>query len=222
MKKILIGILCAVAVSAASIMGTLAYLTDKDSVANTFTVGNVDITLDEADVTPDGVEIAGANRVAGNEYHLIPGREYVKDPTVTVLAGSEESYVRALVTINCLSELDVIFSRVNGANLIDIFEGHDNSLWTYVGETEDTTENTITYEFRYHETVGTYGETDPLELEPVFTGFTAPTFLDGEDLAELSTLKIVVEAHAIQAATFENDVDKAWKAFDQQHKEANP
>lgn len=221
MKKILIGILCAVAVSAASIMGTLAYLTDKDSVANTFTVGNVDITLDEADVTPDGVEIAGADRVKGNEYHLIPGREYVKDPTVTVLAGSEESYVRALVTINCLSELDTIFSRVEGADLKDIFDGYEPDVWVYEGETEDDGANTITYEFRYHETVGTYGETDPLELEPVFTGFTAPTFLDGEDLAELSTLKIVVEAHAIQAETFAND-DEAWAAFDKQHKEANP
>ena len=220
MKKILIGILCAVAVSAASIMGTLAYLTDKDSVANTFTVGNVDITLDEAAVTPDGVEIAGANRVAGNEYHLIPGREYVKDPTVTIVKGSEDSYVRALVTFNCLSDLDAIFAENGGADLLDIFDGYDASVWVYEGETEDTTENTITYEFRYYETVGTYGADDNLELEPVFTGFTAPTFLDGEDLAKLSTLKITVEAHAIQAETFAND-DEAWIAFDQQH-EANP
>ena len=221
MKKILIGILCAVAVSAASIMGTLAYLTDKDSVANTFTVGNVDITLDEADVTPDGVEIAGADRVKGNEYHLIPGREYVKDPTVTIVKGSEDSYVRALVTFNCLSDLDAIFAENGGADLLDIFDGYDASVWVYEGETEDTTENTITYEFRYYKTVGTYGADDNLELKPVFTGFTAPTFLDGEDLAKLSTLKITVEAHAIQAETFENDVDAAWAAFDQQH-EANP
>lgn len=35
-----------------------------------------------------------------NEYHLLPGHTYTKDPTVTVKTGSDASYVRMKVTFN--------------------------------------------------------------------------------------------------------------------------
>ena len=80
-SKVLITILCAVLLVTVSVLGTLAYLTSQDEVVNTFTVGKVNITLDEAAVNADGTEIAGADRVKENNYHLIPGQTYVKDPT---------------------------------------------------------------------------------------------------------------------------------------------
>ena len=93
-SKALLLSLCAVMLVAASIFGTLAYLTDTDTVANTFTAGQVGITLDEADVKPDGTYESNATvRVHANEYHLMPGREYIKDPTVHVDAGSEDSWL---------------------------------------------------------------------------------------------------------------------------------
>ena len=55
-KKVLILGLCAVLLVAASVLGTMAYLTDTKSVTNTFTVGNVAITLDEAKVKTDGTK----------------------------------------------------------------------------------------------------------------------------------------------------------------------
>ena len=70
-------------------------------MTNTFTVGKVEIKLDEAKVTADGIPVEGAARVTANSYKLMPGTTYTKDPTVTVLkAGSEESYVRMKVTFN--------------------------------------------------------------------------------------------------------------------------
>lgn len=53
-SKALLLTLCAVLLVAASVMGTMAYLTSTDKVENTFTVGNVKITLDEAKVNTDG------------------------------------------------------------------------------------------------------------------------------------------------------------------------
>ena len=41
----------AVALVTASVAGTVAYLTDRQSVVNTFTIGNAAIILDEAAVT---------------------------------------------------------------------------------------------------------------------------------------------------------------------------
>lgn len=92
-SKALLLALCAVLLVAASVMGTMAYLTSSDSVTNTFTVGKVAITLDEAKVKTDGTLVEGADRVKGNTYKLMPGHTYTKDPTVHVEAGSENSWI---------------------------------------------------------------------------------------------------------------------------------
>ena len=87
--KALTLVLCAVLLVCASVMGTLAYLkSTTDVVKNTFTVGKVAIKLDEADVDEYGKKIADADRVTANEYKLLPGHTYNKDPMVTVLANS--------------------------------------------------------------------------------------------------------------------------------------
>lgn len=52
--KALLMSLCAVLLVAASVLGTMAYLTDSKDVKNTFTVGNVAIKLDEAKVDENG------------------------------------------------------------------------------------------------------------------------------------------------------------------------
>ena len=49
-NKILLLALCMAALIAVSVLGTMAYLTSTDKVINTFTVGKVDIKLDEAKV----------------------------------------------------------------------------------------------------------------------------------------------------------------------------
>lgn len=92
-KKVFMTVLCAAALVVASVLGTMAFLTSKDKVNNTFTVGNVAITLDEAKVTDAGNPVEGTDRVKANIYKLIPGHEYTKDPTVHVTANSEDSWV---------------------------------------------------------------------------------------------------------------------------------
>ena len=104
-SKALLLTLCAVLLIAASVLGTMAYLTSSAEVKNTFTVGKVEIKLDEAKVTADGIPVEGADRVTANSYKLMPGTTYTKDPTVTVLKGSEDSYVRMKVTFNNASKL---------------------------------------------------------------------------------------------------------------------
>ena len=92
-KKVFLTVLCAAALVVASVLGTMAYLTSKTGpVTNTFTVGNVNITLDETDVTPMGVKDTDT-KVTENSYKLIPGHTYIKDPTVHITAGSEESWL---------------------------------------------------------------------------------------------------------------------------------
>ena len=60
------------------VAGTLAWLTAKsDTVTNTFTTSDIKVELKE---TP-------------KEYKMIPGYTISKDPTATVLPGSEECYL---------------------------------------------------------------------------------------------------------------------------------
>ena len=91
-SKAILMALCAVLLVAASVMGTLAYLTSTDTVTNTFTVGKVAITLDETDVDINGVKDT-ETRVQENDYKLMPGHEYVKDPIVHVAAGSSDCFL---------------------------------------------------------------------------------------------------------------------------------
>ena len=90
MKKTLTVLLALVLVIAMSVAGTMAYLTSNDEVVNTFTVGKVAITLDEADVDNS---TADKDRDKANAYNLIPGHVYTKDPTVHVDPVSEDSWV---------------------------------------------------------------------------------------------------------------------------------
>ena len=63
--------------------GTLAWLkVETDPVENTFTVGNIDITLVETT----------------SDYKMVPGNEIEKDPLVTVVGGSEACWLFVQIT----------------------------------------------------------------------------------------------------------------------------
>lgn len=125
-KKVFMTVLCAAALVVASVLGTMAYLTSKDQVNNTFTVGNVAITLDEAPVNDAGVVQAG-DRVKANKYKLIPGHKYTKDPTVHVTANSEDSWVFVKVKDDITAiEADTTVAdqiKANGWTALDGFTG---------------------------------------------------------------------------------------------------
>jgi predicted ribosomally synthesized peptide with SipW-like signal peptide len=199
-----------------SVYGTLAYLSDHEQVVNTFTVGMVDITLDETDVDINGQPTGEPERVESNEYHLLPGHSYVKDPTVTVSAGSEESYIRATVTLNKLSEITAI-SCLGGSDFLpeNFVTGWDRTIWIPTAVTKDEAANTVTYEFRYYKTVDAKEAAEDIVLEPLFQTIEIPGEITGDELATLSELEVVVNAHAIQAHSFA-DADEAWAAFDAQ------
>ena len=208
-SKALLLTLCAVLLVAASVLGTMAYLTSTDEVTNTFTVGQVKIKLDEAKANPDGSLVANADRVKANEYKLLPGHTYNKDPMVTVLSGSESSYVKMTVTFSKANELDAIFSP-GGADLTSIFNGYDAAKWIAKGNTKDATANTRTYEFWYKETVG--APTADVALDALFDSITVPGTITNEQLATIEGMTITVNAYAIQADGFAN-AEAAWAAF---------
>ena len=83
MKKFIAVFLTVVLTAAVAIGGTLAYLTDRDSEANVFTVGDVNIDL---------------NETFNQGATLIPGVSIEKKPTVTNV-GPNKAYVWATVAV---------------------------------------------------------------------------------------------------------------------------
>lgn len=227
-KKGLLLLLCAATLVASSILGTMAYLTDTETVTNTFTVGSVHLKLDEAKVNADGRPIdangnvvesaSNAKRVTENEYHLLPGHKYTKDPTVTLTKESEDAYVRMMASITYLEEADSLFGIVNKPESIADWLDIDTANWKIYGapKTSKQTQNEITYitrtyEFRYK--VKVLGrDTKDVKLEPLFTKITVPGELKNQDMKKLAGMKIEVVAHAIQADGF-NTAEDAWKEF---------
>lgn len=233
-SKALLLTLCVVLLVAASVLGTMAYLTSSAEVKNTFTIGKVEIKLDETDVTnPTGP------RVTANSYKLMPGTTYTKDPTVTVKAGSEESYVRMKVTFNNAKEIIALctdpkfagdgptgvenafplirmvnFVKANAAKWDGIIPDNMVETEDMLADTNycvyDETANTLTYYFYYNETVG--APDGDVVLPVLFDSITVPDWATGEQLAKLNNFKITVVAEAIQAGSFAN-AGAAWAAF---------
>lgn len=245
--KALLMSLCAVLLVAASVLGTMAYLTDSMDVKNTFTVGNVAIKLDEAKVDEMGNLVKNqdgtlAERVPGNAYKLLPNHTYVKDPTVTVLKPSVESYVRMKVTFNKASALIAMCTNPDWeenapteiknawpllymVNFTDESAKWDGITLDNMTEVEkmladakyfDAKNDTLTFYYYYTETVdATDGD---VVLPALFDSIKVPEWATGDQLKALEGFEINVVAEAIQADGFvdangDPSADAAWTAF---------
>ena len=193
-SKVLSLVLAGTLVVSAGMFGTLAYLTDTAEVTNKFTVGNVDITLDEADVKTDGTYVTDVNsRVTANDYKLMPGKTYIKDPVVHVDQNSEDSYLFVKVE----NEITKIEGETTVADQMDA-NGWDlvsGNIYVYAGE-----------------------GTDPVVVKgganvTVFGNFTIAGETTNGTLANYSGKTITVTAYAIQADGFEDKTaEDIWQA----------
>ena len=218
LRRILLLVACAVLLVSLSVGATLAYLTSTTgTVTNTFTVGNVNITLDEAKVDAYGKPDGDKRTTDGNEYKLLPGHTYTKDPTVTVVKGSEPCYVRIKVTVTNVENLmNAIpeYKHTDAAlgtyfNLAALVDGWQADEWAF-----KTIHGTNVYEFRYNGIVDARDAEQ--KLPALFTAIKIPGHLNETQLGMLKDVKIGVQAFAIQADGFNGDVDAAWTAFDGQ------
>ena len=195
-SKALLLALCAVLLVAASVLGTLAYLTSQDQVTNTFAVGSVAITLDEKDVdndsnTEDNVTVEGVIRDKANGYNLLPGHQYDKDPIIRVDSKSEDCYLFVIVK----NEIAAIESDAEGDKTVAVQMAEKG--WNKVG----TTENGILY---------VYGAvTDPTAVSAdaditVFETFKIDGDVNNTTLLGYEGKTIVVTAYAVQKDGFED------------------
>lgn len=198
-KRIMILALSMIAVFAAAI--TFAYFTDQsDEVKNTFTMGNVEILLDEAPVVAtagtSGTTWAANNevpRVLSNTYTgIYPGAILPKDPTVKN-TGSNPAYVRVKVTVeNFGSDVDpsTLWAPIGAGWVLDAAKSSGNVFYyNYDGILQPTASTSA-----------------------VFTKVVIPTSFTSANMSAIGNFNIKLEAHAIQAQGFANVTD-AFAAY---------
>ena len=192
-SKALLLALCAVLLVAASVLGTMAYLTSQDQVTNTFSVGSVAITLDEKDVdndsnTEDNVTVEGVIRDKANSYKLLPGHSYTKDPIIHVDPTSENCYlfVKVVDEIADIEDAETVATQMA------------NNGWAAV----DGVANTYVY-------IGTdEGASVPLAVSggsniTVFETFKIKGSVTNTELTKYKDKTITVTAYAVQMDGFE-------------------
>ncbi len=210
LRRIVMLLACAVLLVSLSVGATLAYLTSTTgTVKNTFTVGSVNIKLDEAKVDEYGKPEGSTRTTTGNAYKLLPGHTYTKDPTVTVESGSEKCYVRIQVTVDQLDSLKAAFPQTIYPTyyagdvflLQNLVNGWDNKTWLFNSFSGST------YEFWYKDVVDA-GEAE-VKLDALFDSITIPGEVSEKQLAHMDKVDINIVAHAIQADGFNAAAD-AW------------
>lgn len=176
---------CAVLLVVMSVGATLAYLTSQDSVVNTFTVGNIVITLDEAPVDVYGNVVAG-NRTDANNYKLVPGHEYSKDPIIHVAANSEKCwlFVKVENEIAAIEDATTIADQMAKLGWKPIAEGSN----IYYNETPVESKATV-------------------QDVTVFETFKVKS---DADVAAYDGKTVKITAYAVQYDNFENKPVDAW------------
>lgn len=190
-SKALLMTLCAVLLVAASVLGTMAYLTSQDSVKNTFSIGKIAITLDEAQVDADGKAQTTVPRVKENSYKLMPGHAYDKDPTVHVKKDSEDAYIFVKVE-NGISTIEATGTTTIAAQIAA-------ERWTALPGVANV------YYKEY-----TKDATQDVNLI-VFKSFTVKDGATETELEKYQTASITITAYAIQKDGFA-DAKAAWDA----------
>lgn len=174
---------------------TLSWVSNStDPVVNTFEGGKITLKLDEALVDSDGKAVVGdeARRVTENTYKYVAGEVLDKDPTVTVLSGSEDCYVFVCAE-NELNELFTI--DYNTFEWLQVAQDGNKTVYAYKTAVETSDEDTV--------------------LTPLFTTITVSDELTAEDIESLGEKNISITAFAVQekSITSQEAVDLAVAQF---------
>ena len=196
-KRLITGAALLVICLVAAVLPTYSWLSSKsETVVNKFAGGTISIAMDEAKVDADGKKIEGddAQRVTANSYKYTAGAVLDKDPTPTVIKGSDECYVFVCVE-NQLSDKFSI--------------NYDADSWKSVATQGDKTV------YAYVKKVAAKEAEKDIALPPVFTQVKVSENLKSEDIENLGEKNLNVTAYALQTASLDSKeaIDIAVKAF---------
>lgn len=195
-RKIVKGAAISAMVVALAAGGTAAYLTDFETATNSFTVGKVDIELDEPNWKP------------GNNTSIVPTQVIKKDPYIKN-KGVNEAFVYLEVSVPVRNVITVAKDGTRNAQAkTELFSYAKNSEWTQL-ERQEVGQNMV-YTYAYNHILKPGEKTTTL-----FDTVTFANIIEGQ--LDTQQLDMPVRAYAIQSTnTGENKttiVEQAAAAY---------
>ena len=186
----------AAVIGSAAVTGTLAWYTANDEITNTFTVGNIEMTLTETKIGTEN-EMTSEDQ----QYKIVPGVDIKKDPTVTIQANSEDCYVFVQV-LDSLTDVDGISIEEYG------------DKW----ELKDANSHIYQYKFAEGDKAYVVPKSDKdTTLQAVFETIKVDGYLVTPDvlggIGESDRIEVKVYAHQAEGVTKENAIAAAKKHF---------
>lgn len=216
---------------------TLGYFTSKETVTNTFTVGSLEIGLEESEWDPE----------QGDGQSMCPGDSFYKNPTLKNLGEDggkgQPCYARMVVHIcdqdgNLIEDpealdlikqtmrydsgytgtystkgegKEILEGRIPGYSLADLEEIPSYNPLFEADEGASATNKLV---YLYSGSDGS-GVLQPGEEAPLFTNIVIPTDWTQTEIEKVGTFQLVVKAEAIQISGFSGRGD-ALVALDQE------
>ena len=203
MKSKLLMLALAISMLAIAIAGaTTAYFTDTKKAINTFTYGDVAITLTELDASGIVQDITETDYEV--DYGSIyPGQVITKKPTVTLKAGSQNSFIGAVITVSSNNGISALIQE--GTTLENGAKSFLKGGLLDAGETILSIKevgNTVVYYV-----LAPSAQTAGSSLT-IFDTMNIPKTWDNDDAAACAGLKVTIEAFAVQSAGFPANAPK--------------
>lgn len=198
-KKTIVVILAAMLVFGVAMGATIAYLTSEtETVKNTFTVGDIEITLTESQINETGTGLVSPDTQVttqgNNKYKVIPGSNIdFKNPRVTFTVDSEPCWLFVKIETN-----DDWTDSGLGYEVAEGWTALPNVSGVYYKEltaAADTAENTQYFILKDNT-------------------ITVPAALTNTQLEKAKTAELKFTAYAIQHENL-SDATAAWNALDQ-------
>lgn len=200
-KKVLVTALAVTLILCGIIGSTVAWLiAETDPVINTFTYGDINIDINETPVNPDGTPVEGGDPVDENEYVIVPGHSYTKDPTVTVFADSEDSWVFVKLVESEDPAFDDFMEGYAIAEGWTALDGVDGVYYREYSKTDSDVEypviagNTVTARGDL-----TKADLDALEAQGLFPSLTVYAYAVQRD-SDIAAIDTAAEAWALVEA----------------------
>lgn len=216
-SAVIIGTMAVLAVSG----GILAYFTDTEEKVNNFTVGSIEIELQEPawESKPD----ADSDGVPDEAENILPLQTITKDPRVKN-TGNNDAYMFLTVEIPCRNVITVNDDGTKNAQaMTELYQFTADTSWYYLGKcpVNDGEGNQVAVKHLYAyandrracTTVSPEASTTPLFQSVTFVNLMEGQGLDGQPL------EIDINAYAIQTSNLDDgttDAMNIWKIITNQ------
>ena len=216
-SAVIIGAMAVLAVSG----GILAYFTDTEEKVNNFTVGSIEIELQEPawESKPD----ADGNGVPDEAENILPLQTITKDPRVKNI-GNNDAYMFLTVEVPCKNVITVNADGTKNAQaMTELYQFTADTSWYYLGKcpVNDGEGNQVAVKHLYayaNERKSCVAVLPGASTTPLFQNVTFINLMEGQGV-DNQPLEIDINAYAIQTSNLDggtSDASNIWRIISNQ------